>query len=491
MIDTIGEKGAMLMFADKIKQYIMTTLCVTSEQGITDQQKLTDGKSGADVYRIRVNSSRTRYSGVYIIKLTRTDSFWYDTSNNEATANDNLRNNAKNFQNRLVKKISDKVIDKYHVMIFRQANNSVLSTVSLEKLIISDQHNIISNLSYELLSSWNQNCDCQNCSLDSLIVSLLSYRLDENGSFKKRILGFLEKIDAKSFLIDKVVLPNPFYYIKHVNEWAGKLQGFSSFWGNVHGDLHRKNVLCNKEHVSDNESDYFIIDYDTYSNNQGLLFDHAYLELSIYYETIFQDLDIKTLCGTLDKTVSCDIFKGIPNVDVINTPILSLRNAVSQGIVRWKNESYPHMCDEISIQYHIMRIIAGVNFFSKSKITDDGLLKKLLLYLGICFRRLFEIIDFEWSSEDMSKLLYAVSKNDYIDDLWDNCLKKVNKRIPVLITDDSYSQDEYSELLDLDRIDWSLIIDIGSHMTPWDITTSLFRKLSETKHSIRWNHFSS
>ena len=473
------------MLSENIKRYILSSLSVTSEKGITELQSLTDGKSGSEVYRIRVNSSRSRNSGIYIVKLTSINSLWYDEKNNEATANEVLQTNIEDFKNRIVKKYADSIVDDYHVMIFRQANDSILKTVSLEKLKLSEQQKVISVLAYELLNNWNLNCHYESKPISDLFFSALSYRLEENGTFIKRINCLLEKSEAKAICINKTILPNPHYYIFHINEWAEKAQNISFFIGNVHGDLHRKNILCSKENTGNIEIDYFLIDYDTYSYSKGLFFDHAYLELSIYFDTIFVEQDTKSLYDTICKIVSCDLFSDISNT--VDEPVLNLRNSICQGIKRWKEEHFTHVSDDIIIQYLIMQIIVGANYFSKSKIVDDNTLEKLLMYMGVCFRRLFEIIDFEWKAEDVSKLCYPLSQKNNVDDLWEKSIKKINRRIPVLITDDYYSVDDYNSNLEgLYLIDLSLVIDIGKNASPNDIKTNLFKKLSNHKHVLLW-----
>ena len=64
------------MVTQEITNFIMNELHVVSEEGIKQNVTLTDGKSGAEVYRMHVISRRPRDSGVYILKLIDTENVW-------------------------------------------------------------------------------------------------------------------------------------------------------------------------------------------------------------------------------------------------------------------------------------------------------------------------------------------------------------------------------------------------------------------------------
>ena len=471
------------MLPKEVCEYIKSALHVVSDDNISNIIELGEGHSGASVYRMKIISRRKRDSGIYVIKLISTSSPWYTTSENEAENSLAIYHNADLFRDRLVDIYADGTVGGYHILIFRQANDSVLNTASLDNLKVSEQVQYINIIAFELLQKMNHGAIISGDAND-FFQNLLSYRLDEVGSFEKKIKGLIESTMAPAIAIKKNVYPNPLYYLRNQEEWLPKLQSMSFFKGNVHGDLHRRNVLCSKNLSDISNLQYSVIDYDSYMDNAYLLFDHAYLELSIYLDSIPNN-DLNQWYETLSPLLTDSMFSDTSGE--LGQKEVCLRNAICAGISDWVDKEYRHMRDDIEIQFYMARIAAGINFFSKSINTDNELLVKILLYIGLCLRNLFDKISFEWNADDISRLVYTLSKEDNSDVLWENFVKYSTNYVTVLITDDVYSNDDYNRLEELSRICWSMILDVGSNISPNDISTIVPKKIVNKRNLILRN----
>ena len=469
------------MVTQEITNFIMNELHVVSEEGIKQNVTLTDGKSGAEVYRMHVISRRPRDSGVYILKLIDTENVWYDPDKNEASKGTAVWKQNTPFKGKLVELCTEKVIGKYHVILYRQANDSVLNTITLAKLKVSEKCDILKCLSYDLLKKWN--CDISKTGdAKEIFDNLLSYRLDPCGSFERKMSSVLVEIDASAFLLKNSVYPNPYYYVRNKEKWIDKIIDLPFLKGNIHGDLHQRNVMCGKG--NSREGQYYLIDYDAYQDEGYLLFDHSYLEMSIYF-----DMMEKYDAEKWNEAVSLLFAKGIYEKaeGEIDEPLVYLRNAIYEGIIKWVTEEQPHMKDSIEIQFLITRIAAGINYFSKGAIQEQESLIRLLQYMGESFKALFKKIDFEWSAENISKLDYLFSKDDYVEVLWENCVRYAFNYVPVLITDDNYKDNEYKQLKKILGMKWAFVIDIGEKVPPADFTSVVASEARNSRNVSIYN----
>lgn len=464
------------MITKEIEKYIRNELNIISGEGIKQCVTLTDGKSGAEVYRMHIISRRSRNSGIYIVKLIDTTNIWYASNENEASKSTAIWSEVTPFRKKLVELCAEKVIDRYHVIIYRQANDSVLNTVTLEKLKLSEKGEVLKSVAYDLLKEWN--CDiCKYGNAEDIFENLLSYRLWSGGSFEKKISNILVDKDASAFVIKNDIYPNPYYYVKHQEEWISMISSMSFLKGNVHGDLHQRNILCGKG--DGREGQYFVIDYDTYQNEKYLFFDHAYLEMSIYFDMI-EKYDAKRWGDAISILFAKGVYETAEGE--IDEPLLFLRNAIYSGVKQWMTEEQPHMKDNIEVQFLIARVAAGINYLSKGAVQQQEFLIRILQYVGECFKAIFKKIDFQWSAENISKLNYTFSKDDYVDTLWENCVCYAFNYVPILITDDSYQENDYEQLTKILGIKWALVIDIGEKVPPKDFSSIIATKAKNSRN---------
>ena len=140
------------MMPNEIRNFVKEKLCVISDQNI-DEKILSSGKSGSDVYAIKVKSNRPRLSGNYIVKVCPP---MLQREESEADKARQFRDYSPQFSKRLVKYIDKEHIDGKDVIIYGQANESQLHSTSFSKLDAKHLARYTRCVSRELLSVLNQ-----------------------------------------------------------------------------------------------------------------------------------------------------------------------------------------------------------------------------------------------------------------------------------------------------------------------------------------------
>lgn len=464
------------MMTENVKQFVKAALQILDDRDLGQIITLTDGKSGAEVYRINISSRCSSESGIYIVKLIDTESMWYTKSTNEAERAAELWSQKTAFREHLVELCAEKVIDRYHVIIYRQANDSVLNTMTCDKLKISDQSRILRELSYDLLKEWNAECSVTETS-EEMFDGLLNYRLNMDGNFEKKMAGLLKDKEQSAFVIKDRLYPNPYYYIRHQQEWIGKISTVRFLKGNLHSDLHRRNVMCGRENRQ--KERYFVIDYDAYQKDGYLFFDQAYLEMSIYFDSM-ESYDAEKWNELLKLLFEKGVYEEVE--ESVDEPLTYLRNAIYKGMVQWVSEEQPHTKDSIELQILMARIAAGINYFSKGGVQERECLIRILDYIGNSFKALFDKIQFQWNTQNITLLQSEISKEEYVDDLWENGIKYASKYVPILITDDAYNMESYKKIKKISEVKWALVIDIGKKLPPEDFSSVIGSAASEYRN---------
>lgn len=465
------------MFTKEICEYIRECLHVSSDENTIEPLLLTDGKSGASVYRMKILSQRERLSGTYVLKQIDTKSRWYSARNNEAEKSQRIFEKANPFSLRLVKLVDERIFEDKHVLIYRQANESVLNTASLDNLKTSEQSNYLRLISFELLKLFNEGVATHKNAAD-FYENLLSYRLNAD-SLQRKTQCIVEDMEKPAVAIGGNVYPNPYYYLLNRKMWQIKITTLF-FKKNVHGDLHRRNILCAKDFKKADDLRYSIIDYDSFTDEGYLFFDHAYLELSIYLDESTNN-DLRQWFEDINPLICTSVLSdagGEPD-----NKFLYLRNAICKGIDDWASENFTGLKDDVTVQFGMARVAAGFNYFCKKAILDAALLAKIYLYIGICLKQLFDIIGFDWDRDNISPLVRSPLIDDKTELLWENCVRFSPNYINILLTDFSYSAVEYKQLLSLYHIDWSLIIDVMDKQPPDEYNT-MIEKYAENSRPL-------
>ena len=475
----------------------MRQLRITSEEGIREEKELSDGRSGASVYRLKVRSNRSRNSGYYIVKCLDTENKWYSHDNSEAERNKRFRSEAKDFESRLVELCDEQIVGKWHVLIYRQANDSIIHSMYLKDLQGNRQIECLSLISEELLTKMNSECltDGELISTDfwDFFASILKYRIHEDsgkeGTFITKAKRMLKFPSASAIIIEGVLYPNPVFYFSNPAKWIPKNKTIDLHKGIMHGDLHAENIICTD---SDNPV-YSIIDYDSFEENGYLFFDQAYLELYLYLSRCEKDSIsdwYKNVVPLLEKSIyeSVSLEKSDLNA---NIALVKIRNAIFEAVAEWVGKNCTHQRDDIEIQLYMARVAAGVNFFSKGGINDFETLRKIFVYIGINLRILFEKLGYNWAYSDVSTVIDPTDTEKVRMYLWENCAKLLMSYIPVLVTDDQYEADDYRCLESLAKVPWGFVFDCGEHTAPRDFSSVVSRKLISHRHIDSYSESSS
>lgn len=432
----------------EIREFVKTKLSVVSDQDI-DEEILTGGRSGSDVYSIKVKSRRPRLSGYYIVKVCPPT---VERDESEADKARQFYNHSPKFSEHLVKYVDRNRIDGKGVIIYQQANQSRLHATAFSVLDAECLARYTRRVSRDILSVLNQDIQTGG-TVEDFFRYLLNKQLGEGGRFTPRMRELLDRPDAECVALGATVYPNPFYFMTHIDCWSGVLPNLLLYKGAVHGDLHGLNLIASEE----SEESYSIIDYDSASMDSYLLFDQAYFEFSVFFDNA-KDNDLKPWSAMLEQLVIPSVFQQVAPCE--HYLEYMVRNAVCAGITDWVQEAgLENSRDDIELQFLLARIAAGINFFCKKNCADQGKQIKVLLFICCCLKSLFETIGYSYNTNDVCALSIASAFTD-TEDLWENVFKFRNY-IPVLITDDHYTASNLNELKNLCSVRWSLVVDIG------------------------------
>lgn len=339
-----------------IQEFLINELSLTSWNSVDNVQQLTEGKSDAIVYRLHIVSQRRKLTGHYIVKLIDTDKPWYQSKVNEGTKGKDAYTSAGKFKDHITKVIGSKEIGKVLVVIYKQANNSVMNSISLEKLTKSKAVSLLERISYDILSEWNDR-SLFNGDASVFFKEILSYRLDEEGQFEKRISKLLQNKKAKSFLFRNKVYPNPYYYINCETAWYNSLESKVFLKGKIHGDFHRKNIITTEEA---GKIDYSIIDFDCFSPDAFLFYDNAYLETSIIFDNSIR-YSLAEWITVSNGILNTDIQNGIEGA--LDEDVYLYRDAICKGVSKWLfDDKQVASKDTLIVQFYMARLAASINY---------------------------------------------------------------------------------------------------------------------------------
>ena len=428
----------------EIRDFLKNKLSIASDQDISEKS-LTNGRSGAEVYSIKVQSRRNRLSGYYIVKVCNTTAERNETEVHKAQQ---LYSYSPEFSSHLVKVEAYQQVGGRDVIIYRQANDSRISSTAFSLLDGERLAKYTRRASCEVLTILNADARIGG-TVEDFFKCLLAKQL-AGSRFKERMEALLDRPDAQCVAINSIIYPNPFYYMRHIEGWQDCLSDIHLFKGVSHGDMHGLNLIAS-------DDTYCMIDFDSTEINSYLLFDQAYFEFSTFYDNI-KDNDLKRWALMLEKLISPSVFKQVDPCEYYLE--YTVRNAICGGIADWvKTAGLEKQQDDIAYQFLMARIAAGINFFCKKTCADQGKQVKVLLFIAQCLKLLLHNINFSYDENDISSLLLPSEFTD-TETLWEDFLKFTNYT-PVLITDDLYTDENYSRLKGLCTVRWSMMVDVG------------------------------
>lgn len=415
---------------------------------------LAEGRSGASVYRVNVISKNETLTGNYIVKVCNIPE---SDEKSEAYKANVLYKRAPDFSQHLVKVEAEAEVDGKAVIIYNQANNSVMDMVAFSELSGDVLAKYVKQVSSDLLSLMNKERKTEKAA-DDFFHSLLAKQLGKSGRFEDRIRDLLENPEAECVVLNGEVFPNPLCFVKNVSKLQQCLSNHIFLRGMVHGDMHGYNLIASS-------NTYSLIDYDDVMEDAYLFYDHAYFEFSIFYD-YSKDNDLKRWNILLDSLIGPSFLK---KADICeNFKEYMVRNAICEGIKNWMEEEHlEKMRDYIELQFMMARIAAGINFFCKKNCTEREKQIKVLFYITYCCKLFAEKTGYQYEENNISSLRVPPEYTD-TEELWEGFVKFTNY-VPILITDDQYCGENCVKPENICAINWQLVIDIGSEQDNLEI----------------------
>lgn len=450
------------MLSSEVRNYVKAQLSVISDQDISEKS-LADGRSGAEVYSIKVCSSEKNRSGCYIVKVCA--AVQAHGEENEAVKARRFYDYSSEFIPHLVKVEAHSRIGDKNVIIYSQANNSRMNSVAFSKLDATHFAEYARRASYDLLAVLNQAPQVGK-SAEDFFRHLLSKQLDAGGRFRERMETLLNRPGAACVVINGAIYPNPLHFINHLDDWSRHMADLHLFQGALHGDLHGFNLLAA-------DDTYSVIDFDSSDVDSYLLFDQAYLEFSVFFDNS-KDNDLKRWSTMLDKLISPSVFEQVGPCEYYLEYLV--RNAICGGIADWvEKTAQERRRDDIEIQFLMSRIAAGINFFCKKTCADQSRQIVVLLFISHCLKLLLQKSEYTYNENDIS-VLHLSSAFTNAENIWEDFLK-FKSYIPVLVTDDLYTTEDYTRLRGLCGVRWSMVVDIGAEQKDPVVYKSLLENM--------------
>ena len=344
------------------------------------------GQSGSEVMLIEIRTDK--HDGLGILKLSE-----QNHENDEASRQKEARSLAPALSARIPHITHHFVEDGCSAFLMTVAGGGLLEAQVMATASGGQLNSASQTVSESLLSEWNTTpeFDGKPVAADTFLREWLGHRLGPAG----RVPDVLREVlhispESPAFRYDGKEYPNPHCFAN--SHFLGNEIQISAARGLVHGDLHSGNVLISGRRQIDN---YYFIDFAHCRSQTPLLFDHAYLELSLLLNARegvahqrWHRL-CQSLAGLEDPR---DAHKAL---DTDDHGLLWTSGLIRAEIYKWIDKSFPQRREDLIKQLLLSRIGVGLNFANKRRLAINAALsnkKKFfaLLYAATAARRLFD-----------------------------------------------------------------------------------------------------
>jgi len=325
-------------------------------------RQLSAGKSGALVYTADITTER--FAGQAILKLDRSiQSIWNES--HEAERHRRAVETAPDFA-------ADHLPQLLH-SLHKGKQIASLSTIAAGGLEYVSawfdcpherQLSVARRASGEMLDGWNRNYRIADGMQmpETLLRKWLGYRIDpEEG----RIFRFVtEKCglspEEPSFVFEGHWHPNPLAFAAGLYPVPDHLRLRAAI-GNQHGDLHGHNLLVGGGAA---EPHYYLIDLAMYEEDQYLLFDHAYLELS-YLLRAREDAGWPRWDAILQCLGQPPGARDMSALQGDDLGLVGTAAVIREGIPEWIARHESHRVANMDSQVRLARVGAGLSWTNK------------------------------------------------------------------------------------------------------------------------------
>jgi len=256
----------------------------------------------------------------------------------------------------------------------------------------SQLEQIFASLSRDLLEEWNANKIKVVPAVhpQAILEAWLGHRIRSDEGNVQRFLE--QECDLSphtpGLMVQTHLFPNPLVYARDRECWEGArvITGATGF---LHGDLNTNNVLVQFSRGGDELEGYYLIDFAEFSEEEYLLYDHLYLELSHVLE------QVSRVSLTRWVRLVTALAEGDCDPDVVKVPAElegSCRAAVSgrQAFDRWVREHHPTLYDDFWGLFRLAAVAVGMDFCNESGLSRQERFAGLIYaaaHLGAYFER--------------------------------------------------------------------------------------------------------
>ncbi len=340
---------------------ILIEFHIGDRKNIDVKTKMSEGFSEAEVYLIELKGD-SAIKGFYYLKIDKNA--------------EEYRNHQKSFCfSKAVKCVAKKRIENYYVMLLRIAGNSVQEYRKFQSIYQSSiKTKAVRSMAGEMLEEATNGREIVGEEICPVILcqKQLQNKLLPGQSLPEFLTRHLQGNtpgDISSIQIGEVLLPNAYAYAVNKTFWVGKR--FKDMPCSIHGDLHAGNVL-----VSNQTSDYAVIDMAYYRNDGWLFFDMAYFEFNLMLHNLKREsLEHWLFCVWQVAEGSWD------EVDFKDGKVIRAISGEEKAWIDRKVTERFNYLDQLRQARILARVLAGLNYAGKKDIPEEN---RFRAYLFAC-----------------------------------------------------------------------------------------------------------
>lgn len=357
----------MKTWLDELLEKIVMAFQIGDSENIDVISKIGEGFSNAEVYSIELKGiSETK--GHYFLKI-------------DSEAEEYENNGNKFCFSKVAKCIKKSKIDGYYVMLLQIAGISSAEYKSFystnrPSIKIEAAKKIVGEMLEE--ATKGRNIVDGKIKIPELFKKQLKNKVDMDGVMAQYLSKYLSGSpleDIFSIRINDKVLPNAFSYA--VNEMAWNHKTIDNMACCIHGDFHGDNVF-----VSQKNSDYAIIDMASYREDGWLFYDTAYLEYSLMLHSM-KEVSLAKWLYYIEQVAQ----QAWTEIDFRDSRVIETIAEEEEKWIQTKVNDEFNYLDQLRNARLLARVLVGLNYSGKRKISDESRLKAYMF--ACCYLKRF------------------------------------------------------------------------------------------------------
>lgn len=428
---------------------------------IVIRKKFSEGKSGDDVMQIIVKLSENYDKiGDYILKISKNskDDFAKEIENTHKAYEANQSNYIK------IPHLELFGGDNTVFYVYDVAGNDLIEASKLSSLEARKKADRLHDFSYYMLSSLTLNFVSKEKTIKDIIVECLGEsRLLDDSRLNRAVNTLIGDNLTMCFKYNGKILPNPIYFLSHSDGALSQADAIlhSAEYGCFHGDLNSNNIIVQPRGKKDGFL-YYIFDFEQYRDCAPLLFDNAYLLLSILLDEF---PSISLMEWNSGVTAFFDALVDGNSMDNSSFPFLSYMEKSNEAAELFFRQFQPHNLKTIKLQYLATHVAAGLNFVNKRN-ASERLLTFAFLYASIALAALLRTLKCSCLPDDNAVGITSLNANKYSrhTEIWNNLDGFSPENRYILISSCLEENVSVDTLLNYMPIRWTSVIEINDKL---------------------------